>query len=148
MQRARPDPQRLPVAHEQQHEQERDKAHDGLDAEGDLGALGGGPPNLEVADHEAAEGARVVDPGRDLARRLGVAVEVVRRHRHRRDHGAEHVQAPADRRHYEVPPVPQTLPEQHEAQEHEGQAHDDGAEARLGLEVAAVGSDWVVGSVS
>lgn len=141
MQRAGPYPHRLPPAHQHRDEQERDRAHDRLDAEAQLRPLGAGPLDLEVADDEAAEGARVVDPGRDLARRLGVAVEVVRRHGDGRDHGAEDVEAPAHGRDDEVPLVLQALPEEHEAQQHEGEGDDDGAEAHLGLEVALVGSD-------
>lgn len=77
MQRARPDPHRLPPAHEHRNKQERNRAHNCLDPEAQLRPLGGSPLDLEVADDEPAKSARVVDPGRDLARRFGVAVEVI-----------------------------------------------------------------------
>lgn len=41
-----------------------------------------------------------------------------------------------------MPLVLQALPEEHEAQQHEGEGDDDGAEAHLGFEVTLVGSDW------
>ena len=141
VQRASPHPQRLAPLHQRQNDDKGSRADRRLDAKADLGALLLGPRNLEVGDDEAAKGTRVVDPGRHLARRLRVRVETITADGHRRDHDAVHIETPRDARGHVVPAALEALADEHEADDHERQREEDGAQAHLGLEVAAVRAD-------
>ena len=148
MQRPSPDPQRLAPAHQPHANQERSEHDRSLDPKTLLRALLRRPRHLEVADDEPAQCARVAQPRAHLAARLRVAVEAVAADGSGGDHDAEHVEAPAHARGHVGPPGSrQALADEHKADNHEGHGEGDGAQAHLGLKVAPVGADVLLGKV-
>lgn len=138
-----PSPDPHPLAEHNQHEDDTKRRRDdrSLNPEADLCPLLLSPLHLEVRDDEAAKRAREVEVRADLAASLGVAVEAVTTDSDGGDHDAVHIKTPRDGQGHEVPRVLERLADEHEADDHEREREEDGAQAHLGLEVALVGLD-------
>lgn len=133
-----PDPQPLAEDYQEEDDPERRRNHCGLDSEADLGSLLFRPLHLKVGDDKAAQRARIVQVGADLAASLRVAIEAVAAHGDGGDHDSVDVETPGYRQGHEVPRVLQRLTNQYEAHDHEREREEDGSKPYLGLEVALV----------
>lgn len=123
-------------------DQEEGKGTDGrLNAEAGLCPLCLGPGDLEVGNDEAAGGTAEVDPRRNLARGLRVAVEVVRVEADGGDHDAEDVQAPEDRGHHVVVAFFESEAQPDQSRQHKRGREPHGPQANLGLEMPPVAFD-------
>jgi hypothetical protein len=141
IQRPSINPQPLPPHLHHNNQPERQRTDRRLDPEARLRPLGLRPRNLEVANDEPARRPRKIDPCGDLARPLGVRVQVVRRQRDGRYHDPEDIQAPCQgREHIVIPPL-EAEAEEHEPGQHERGGEVDSGEADLGLEVPGVAAD-------
>ena len=120
------------------HQGKHPRRHPSLYPEHPLRSHRSRPPDLKKADDEAARGAREIDPRRHLAARLGIGIEIIRVERDRDDHGAEHVQSPAQGDEHVVVGVLHGEADEHEPGQHEGRGDVAGQEAGFRVEPAVV----------
>lgn len=138
MQSPAPSPQALAINLQENNNNEHSARNRSLCAKALLRTSLRRPAHLQITDGEAAQRPALIQPRADLARTLGVAVEIIAGDGDGCDHDAEDVETPCERSEHVMIPSLKAEAEKDEAGDHEGRAEPNDGQARLGFQDAVV----------